>query len=109
MTRLLRFVAIAIAAAGLAGAAAAQEIGNIDAGRAIAVKVCAQCHLVEVGKPPPRDVGAPPFAAVMARPDSTEFKLRAFLQTPHRKMPDFRFTRGEADDIIAYLLSLKPR
>ena len=102
-------VAMAAAFAAMATPAGAQEIGNADAGHALAKKVCAQCHVVEAGQTPPRDVGAPSFHEVMAKPDSTEFRLRAFLQTPHHKMPDLRFTRAETDDIIAYLLSLKPR
>jgi len=107
MTRLAALLATTALVA--AGAASAQEIGSVDAGHAIAKKVCAQCHLVEIGQAPPRDVGAPPLKAVMARPDATEFRLRAFLRTPHHKMPDLQFTPAETDDIIAYLLSLKPR
>ena len=109
MRSLPTILAVAATLVAAAGTARAQEIGNVDAGRAVAEKVCAQCHLVEAGQAPPRDVGAPSFYEFMAKPDSTEFRLRAFLRTPHYKMPDLRFTRAETDDIIAYLLSLKPR
>jgi hypothetical protein len=33
--------------------------------------------------------------------------LRAFLQTPHDRMPDLHLTRNEIDDVAAYILSLK--
>jgi mono/diheme cytochrome c family protein len=39
---------------------------------------------------------------------STTFMgLRAFLQTPHDRMPDLHLTRNEIDDVAAYILSLK--
>jgi hypothetical protein len=33
--------------------------------------------------------------------------LRAFLQTPHWRMPDLHLTRDEIDDIATYILSLR--
>ncbi|MBL8704489.1 MAG: hypothetical protein JNM30_06595, partial [Rhodospirillales bacterium] len=50
---------------------------------------------------------APPFATLAADPRTTEFRLRAFLMTPHQNMPDFRLSRSETDDLIGYILSLR--
>jgi hypothetical protein len=33
--------------------------------------------------------------------------LRAFLQTPHSRMPDLHMSREEIDNITAYILSLR--
>lgn len=49
----------------------------------------------------------PDFGAVAAMPRQTEMSLRVFLQTPHGEMPRYQFSRGELDDIIAYILSLR--
>jgi mono/diheme cytochrome c family protein len=38
---------------------------------------------------------------------TTVLSLRAFLQTPHARMPDLHLTRDEIDNIAAYILSLR--
>jgi hypothetical protein len=45
--------------------------------------------------------------SVAARPSTTAPGLRAFLQTPHLRMPDFALTADQTDDAIAYILSLR--
>jgi hypothetical protein len=35
------------------------------------------------------------------------WSLRAFLQTPHARMPDLHLTREEVDDLASYILSLR--
>jgi hypothetical protein len=40
-------------------------------------------------------------------PAATETALPAFLRTPHATMPNIRPTPEQADDQIAYILSLK--
>ena len=35
--------------------------------------------------------------------------LRAFLKTPHPKMPNLILTGEQSDDVIAFLLSLRDR
>jgi len=103
-----RFVLSLLLLAGAASAPAlAQQVGNVDSGRAIARKWCGSCHLV--GNEPQGGAtdAAPPFAALAAEPSTTEFRLRAFFMTPHQRMPDIRLSRDETDDIIAYILSLR--
>ena len=55
----------------------------------------------------PSVTDAPPFQAVADDPAVTETALRAFLRTPHTRMPDIRPTPQQTDDLIAYILSLK--
>ena len=38
---------------------------------------------------------------------TTPMSLRAFLQTPHSRMPDLRLSRDEIDNLTAYILSLR--
>jgi mono/diheme cytochrome c family protein len=66
---------------------------------------CSSCHLVE---PSGRasDV-APPFEAIARDPATTPEGLRGWLTKPHPPMPDLKLSRGEEDDILAYILSLK--
>ncbi len=40
-------------------------------------------------------------------PSTTSMSLRVFLQSPHGNMPDYRLTREQMDDVVAYLLSLR--
>jgi mono/diheme cytochrome c family protein len=90
---------------------------KIADGRALALRVCAVCHVVADGqavaptlKPP-----APNFADIAARPNVTEAFLRDFLMKPHGQeralsaMPGFLMPSYQADAAIAYLMSLKPK
>ena len=47
------------------------------------------------------------FAAIAALPSTTSMSLRAYLRTPHANMPDYRLSREELDDIVAYLLTVR--
>lgn len=97
----------AMLAALLAGPAAAQDAGNVESGRRIAAEWCGSCHLIGPNAAGGGTDAAPPFAVLAADPETTEFRLRAFLMTPHQRMPDFRLSRTETDDIVAYILSLR--
>src|SRR5215510_7673642 len=78
--------------------------GNIEAGRSLARAWCAQCHRIE----PDRFVTfTTDFADVANLPSTTALSLRVFLQSNHKAMPNFSLKPAEADDIIAYILSLK--
>jgi len=89
-------------AAGLTATAAAA--GDADAGRQLAQSRCAACHATgrwqgEVF------ADAPPFNVIARKFPAGDTDLIITLRGPHQKM-NFRPSRGEADDIAAYIRSL---
>ena len=86
---------------------AARGVGDAAAGRQLAEAWCSNCHIVSVGQQRGTSTGAPTFAAIAAQKAITPMALRAFLQTPHQRMPDLHLTRNEIDDVSAYILSLR--
>jgi hypothetical protein len=49
----------------------------------------------------------PPFATIARSPNFNPRDLAYFLLNPHPKMPDLPLSRAAADDIAAYIASLK--
>ena len=90
-------------------ALAQEPLGSVEAGRALAFTVCAECH--DVGRVPEQDLlfegDPPPFRMVADDPAVTPLSLSVFLRTPHRNMPNIMLTQQESDDVIAYILSLR--
>ena len=78
---------------------------QIEAGRALATKLCSSCHVVTGGATGSGSDTAPPFAAVAAR--RSDAFLHAFLVKPHGKMPPVDLSNAEIDDLVAYIESLK--
>jgi cytochrome c len=79
-------------------------------GRALAEKMCAQCHAVGRSGESPR-AGAPPFRALDRRLDLDSFagRLREGLASSHPDMPMFRFSREDAKAVVAYLRVIQGR
>lgn len=91
----------------IAPAAMAQMIpGDPIAGERLARQQCVECHML-TGAERATVAGVPSFQAVADDPRVTELGLRAFLSTPHDRMPDIVLGRREMDDLIAYIFSLK--
>lgn len=86
----------------------AQETpGNPAAGLALTQHWCSDCHNATVS---PDDPGlATDFTSIAKQRSTTALSLRVFLQSNHDRMPDFMLKTSEADDIIAYILSLKDK
>jgi mono/diheme cytochrome c family protein len=84
--------------------ATAAIAGDADAGRQLAEGRCAACH---VTGPWRGDVfaDAPPFEVIARKFPAEGADLIVVLRGPHKKM-NFRPSRGEADDIAAYIHSL---
>lgn len=106
----MRLVVAAALAAGVLApeAVPAQTMSDPAAGEKLALQVCAQCHFVAENQPLIPRADAPPFDVIAADPSVTELGLRVFLRTPHRNMPDLQLSQQEADDVISFILSLKP-
>src|SRR5579883_1500463 len=108
--RLLRLAgpALGIGLVALAPGAQAQTTGDPDAGRAYAERNCTNCHLVSPQQSPHVRV-APSFQAIAGMPSTTSMSLHAFLATPHPRMPNFIVPPSDADDVVAYVLSLQKK
>ncbi len=96
----------AVALAISAPIAAAQDVrGNAANGRHLAEHWCSSCHaLHSPGRP-----GVASFVQVARLPSTTALSLRAFLYTSHANMPNIQLSSADADDLIAFILSLKIR
>jgi mono/diheme cytochrome c family protein len=77
------------------------------AGKNLADKWCVECHGIRTDRLSP-NLAAPTFPELAAEPSITEYSLRALLRSPHETMPHITFTPDEMDDIVSYILSLKP-
>jgi mono/diheme cytochrome c family protein len=114
-----RSLAVSVALALATGTATAAEepgaAGDVQAGRAVALKICRVCHMVSAGpqrapvlKPP-----APSFDTIANRPGATTESLLAFLKTKHqsvanyRDMPGLRITDEQSQAVVRYIMSLR--
>jgi mono/diheme cytochrome c family protein len=80
-----------------------------DRGQTLARQMCADCHAVERGRTASPNAEATPFQVIANTAGMSPLALRAFLYTPHRRMPNIVLSRDDADDIIDYILSLSPK
>jgi mono/diheme cytochrome c family protein len=100
---------VALAIAGHAASAQAQESGRPERGHAIAQERCASCHAIGRAQVNSPHRGAAPFAAVASAAGMTATALRASLETSHRTMPDLILEPDDMRDVIAYILGLARR
>jgi mono/diheme cytochrome c family protein len=106
--RAATLVASAAALAATWSIASAQDLrGNIASGRDLAGRWCGNCHRIEGG--PPARSGVSTFEQVARLPSTTALSLRVFLRTSHADMPNIQMSEPDADDLIAFILSLKER
>lgn len=89
--------------------ACAEELGDAAVGRRLAETWCSSCHVVAPMSDHGTSNGAPTFAAIGRMKSTTYLSMRAFLRTPHSRMPDLHLGSGEIDDLTAYILSLRSR
>ena len=85
---------------------AAHARADASKGEQIARQWCANCHVIGGNPAGPVPQGPPSFQMV-ARSDMTADRLRAFLSRPHGAMPNLALTRGEIDDLISYVETLR--
>ena len=88
------------------GAADAQQLGDAGEGRRLAHAECGQCHGVS-RKGLSTNPAAPAFEDIANIPGMTSTALIVALQTSHPSMPNFVIKGRDAQNIIAYILSLK--
>jgi mono/diheme cytochrome c family protein len=100
---------IATAAVLWAADALAADPLDVSRGEALARQWCTDCHVIDRGNRERLYDEVPTFSEVAALPSTTEVSLRAFLQTPHRRMPNFRLAPPEIAELVAYILDLKEK
>jgi mono/diheme cytochrome c family protein len=90
----------------LLASTAASYGADAEHGLALAKRWCASCHIVS---PEQQQASAdvPPFATIARSPNFDARLLAYFLLNPHPKMPDLPLSRTAADDIAAYIATLK--
>ena len=90
------------------------SVPEVGRGRAIAERVCAECHVVGAASHARRgsSVGAaPPFAEVAGRYDriGLEHELEASSRIGHYQMKPLALTPDEITDLAAYIQSVRAR
>jgi mono/diheme cytochrome c family protein len=75
-------------------------------GRDLAQRWCATCHVVSADQVR-ANADAPPFRTIARSPNFDATRLAFFLLDPHPKMPDLPLSRAAADDIAAYIATLR--
>jgi mono/diheme cytochrome c family protein len=105
--RTLGYLSIGVAAACIVGAPA--HAADPRNGERLAHRWCEACHVVVVAKAqrPSTTDQAPPFASIANEPGFSASKIALFLLDPHPKMPDMSLSRKEAEDLAAYIATLK--
>lgn len=88
------------------GSADAQQIGNAGEGRRLAQADCAQCHRIDRNSYS-SNFAAPTFDDIANVSGMTKTALIVALQTSHRLMPNLVIEGRDAEDLVAYILSLK--
>lgn len=93
--------AIAQGAQSSSPAGIVRAVGDPNRGETLTERWCAACHLSTPAGP--GTDAAPTFDRVsqLARHDPDH--IRAFLSRPHAPMPPLSLSRGEIEDIVAYL------
>jgi cytochrome c len=90
--------------------ACAQERGSAAAGRQLAQRWCSECH--QMDDKPGRVESHPEslsFLEIANEPAITPLSLRVFFRSSHENMPNVHISPSQADDLSAYILSLKRR
>ena len=112
--QILRIGILAGSLTAMTSAAMAQAPGDPQAGQAVAVEQCAQCHAVLPGEgvmenpdPLPFDgAGALAFEDIANTPGVTAMALSAWMRSIHPTMPQILLQEEALNDVIAYILSL---
>lgn len=102
----VKFAALAVAATALTAMLGTPgRAADAAHGRALAQRWCSGCHVVSADQKQ-ANADAPPFVTI-ARSNFNATTLAYFLLDPHPKMPTLSLSRAAADDLSAYIQSLR--
>ena len=99
----LRFLFLSVALALLAAGSAA-DAQNVENGRHLSERWCAECHAIG---PASGKAKAQSFASIAAKETVTADMIASFLRLPHATMPNVPLTRTGAQDIAAFIMGMK--
>jgi mono/diheme cytochrome c family protein len=94
-------LAVALSLCAAAGGAFAQDLDN---GRHLSERWCVECHAIT---PAPGKSKARSFAAIAAKEKISTEMIASFLRLPHATMPNVPLRRSDAQDIAAFIMSMK--
>ncbi len=93
---------------GTVAASQAQDLGDAQQGRQLALDVCASCHAVRAGETQSPLAKAPSFEEIAHMPGMTAAALAFwFTARSHPTMPNFIFSPQQVRNASAYILSLR--
>lgn len=101
------FVATTALCLAVATASLAAESGDAQKGLAYARTNCAECHAIGADEAKSPNPKATPFRDFAKVEGLTHTALVVFLRTPHPTMPNLIVKGADADNVIAYILSLQ--
>jgi cytochrome c len=90
------------------GTEACAQGGDVAAGRQLAQRWWSECHQMDgrSGRVESHSESLS-FLEIANEPSITPLSLRVFFRSSHQNMPDFDISPSQADDLTAYILSLK--
>jgi mono/diheme cytochrome c family protein len=97
-----------LAVTGAALSTLTQSLGddNRSAGRQVAMEICSHCHQVTYEQIAPLQ-NVPSFIEIANTSSTTALSLKVFLQSNHKRMPNFIMSNSDTNDVIDYILGLK--
>jgi mono/diheme cytochrome c family protein len=79
-----------------------------EQGKALAEKLCTNCHLVgSAQQQQPANADVPSFAEIANREDQSAGAITARIMLPRHPMPQIPLTTAELADLAAYILTLR--
>ena len=101
-------ISVVFGAMAVVTAVQAQDIGDIQQGRQLALDVCASCHAVRAGQTQSPLATAPSFETIAKTPGMTAAALAFWLTAhSHPTMPNLILSSQQLRDVSAYILSLR--
>ena len=84
----------------------ARAQGESEAGRVLAQRLCAQCHMNEGQGEGASPAGIPGFAAVAGRPGQTAEGIERWLRSVPTSMPNHHLSQQEMSDLATFIMTL---
>ena len=87
---------------------AQEPVGDAVVGYRLAAARCRGCHTAAPGMSQ-SVAGAPTFAEIANRNNTTPYRIQTFLSGRHGRMPDYLLSSTEVNDVTAYIMTFRRR